>query len=128
MSFEEFQERMAEVVKARRIFIPHITPNITTAFELYQAIFAKEEMKVFISTREGGNKSMSPLDDLLRPHCEECDAELGLRINAIDTDGRVHATSWVCEKCGREEYSDKSVQDWMEVLSEAGKQNDQTEE
>ncbi len=128
MNFEEFQKRMKEVAKARKIFIPHITKNISIAFELYQQVLAEEKMEVFISTAQGSNKPMTPIDDFIRPRCEECDSELRLKVNAIDEKGKSHSTSWICTECGREEYSDKSVQEWMEVLSEAGKQNDQTEE
>jgi len=128
MNYDEFHNRMKEVTKARKIFIPHITKNISIAFELYQEVLAEEKMEVFISTLEGGNKPMTMFDDFERPRCEECDSELGLKVNAIDEKGKNHPTAWVCLKCGREEYSDKTPKEWMEILSEAGKQEDKTEE
>jgi len=62
-----------------------------------------------------------------RPRCEECNSELRLRVNAEDEKGKSHSTSWLCLECGREEYSDKTVQEWLEILSEAEKQDDKTE-
>jgi len=127
MKYKEFQNRMSEVAKARKIFIPHITKNISIAFELYQKVLAEEKMEVFISTLEGGNKPMTPFDDYERPTCDECGKELGLKINAKDEAGINHPTAWVCE-CGIEYYSDKTVREWMEELSEAGKQNDKAKD
>lgn len=129
MEYKDFQRRMEEVAKARKIFIPHVTKNISIAFELYQEVLAQEKMEVFISTKQGGNKPMTPFDDVVRPRCEDCDTELRLKTNIVDADGKKYPTSWVCTECGREEYSNKSTQEWLEELKiETGKQNDKTGE
>ena len=115
MNFKEFQKRVLEVNKATRIFAP-LTNNITDAFKLYQEVLAEEKQEVFISTAMGGNKSISPFDEYERPNCPECETDLRLRINAKDVTGKLWKTSWVCEKCNAEFYSDKTVQEWMNEL------------
>ena len=117
MDYKEFQERLNATAKARKIFIPHITKNISVAFALYQDVLADEKMAAFISTAAGGNRPLTPLDDFERPRCDECNCELRLKINATDEEGTKHPTSWVCE-CGMEYYSGKTVKEWLEVLSE----------
>jgi hypothetical protein len=116
LTYKEFAKRTEEISKARKIFIPHITDNISIAFELYQEILAEEEMQVSIPTSVGGNKSLSPIDDYERPKCPECQTELGLKINAIDIDGKVWPTAWACPSCLAEYYSEKTVNQWMEEL------------
>ena len=41
---EQFTRRMEEVMKARRIFTPHITNDISVAFEIYQEVLAEEKL------------------------------------------------------------------------------------
>lgn len=115
MNFNEFQKRLIEVNKASRIFAP-LTNNITEAFKLYQEVLAEEKQEVFISTAMSGNRPLSPIDDFERPKCPECETELRLRINAKDMDGKQWNTSWVCETCKAEFYSDKTAKEWMNEL------------
>jgi len=115
LNFDEFQKRINEVNKACRIFQP-LTNNMTEAFRLYQEVLAEEKMEVFISTAVGGNKPSSPLDDFERPKCPDCQIDLRLRVGAKDEGGKEWNTSWVCENCKAEFYSDKTVQEWMNGL------------
>jgi hypothetical protein len=115
MNYEEFQKRVTEVNKAAKIFAP-LTNNISEAFKLYQEVLAEERMEVFISTSVGGNKSPMMMDEYSRPKCPECDVDLGLRLFAVDGDGKRWATSWVCVKCEAEFYSEKTVPEWMNEL------------
>ncbi len=118
LTFEEFNRRAIEVTKARKIFAP-LTNNITEAFALYQAILAEEEMAVTVSTREYGNRAMTPLDDLRRPRCPECDTNLRLKVGKIlDGNGKEWPTAWVCEKCKAEFYSEKTADEWMKELQD----------
>lgn len=116
MTYEEFAQRTAEITKAKKIFMPHITNNITTAFEIYQELLAEEEMQVMISTLLGGNKEPSILDMYERPKCPECGVDLRLRIGTADAEGKEWPTAWVCSTCLAEYYSEKTPQQWVEEL------------
>ena len=124
LTFEEFNNRLIQVAKARQIFIPNITDNISIAFELYQEILADEEkgerMAVFIPS-SAGKKEPSPFDDLERLKCPECGTEMMLAVGVIDTDGNRRNSSWKCRECLYEEYSDKTFDEWVEELNN-GKQ------
>lgn len=115
LSFEEYNKRLIEVNKAYRIFKP-LTNNMTEAFRLYQEVLAEEKMEIFISTSTGGNRPKTPIDDYVRPKCPECDVELMLRLNVKDVNEKVWNTSWFCQKCLTDYYSDKTVQEWMQEL------------
>ena len=115
LTYAEFEKRVSEVNKAARIFDP-LTKNISEAFKIYQDVLAEEEMAVFVSTTEAGNRSMTPLDDFERPICPECGMSLRMRIGAIDADGKTWNTAWVCTQCQAEFYSEKTVPDWMKEL------------
>jgi len=116
MNYEEFNTRMQEVAKARKIFIPHITKNISIAFELYQEIFAEEKLDVFVSTATAGNHTMSKFDEYERPVCDECSAELRLSVAPVTRDGVTYPTTWVCPECGMEYLTKNTAQEWMEAL------------
>jgi len=109
LKMAEFNKRIQEVAKARKIFIPHITKNITIAFTLYQEVLADDKIEVMIK------KSDTPFGNITRPVCDECGKPLGLKIKALDQNGKTWPTAWVCE-CGLEYYSEKSAQDWYEEL------------
>lgn len=115
LTFEEFSKRTQEILKAQKIF-GEFTNNISTAFAMYQDILADEQMEVFISTVEGGKRTMTMIDDYVRPRCPECETELRLRVNPIDADGKPWNTAWVCPQCQAEFYSEKTVPEWMGEL------------
>ena len=109
LNLDEFQKRINETVKARKIFIKSgITNNITVAFQLYQDILADEEMAVMIS---GIN---TPFGNIDRPICD-CGLEMRLDPRPRKIGDKVYPTTWVC-KCGIEEYTDKTVEQWYEEL------------
>jgi RNase P subunit RPR2 len=120
MNYEDFSTRIKEVAKARKIFIPHITKNISIAFELYQEIFAEEKLDVFVSTTTAGNQTISPLDEYKRPVCDECNSELWLKVAPVTRDGVTYPTTWVCKECGIEYHTEKTAQEWMEELNHDG--------
>lgn len=115
MNFQEFSKRVEEVNKASKIFAP-LTDNVSKAFELYQEVLAEEKMEIFVSSATGGSRPKTPIDDYNRPKCPECDIDLMLRINVKDIDGKEWNTSWFCQKCLTDYYSDKTVQEWMQEL------------
>lgn len=119
MTKEEFLDRVTTVAWARKIFIPHVTRNVSIAFELYQEVLAEKERIIKLSkvrTRDFG-----PLGTKQRPLCPKCGNELFLRI--IDTpQGKQNVfgwrTCWVCEmaECYHEDFSTKTLEDWLEEL------------
>lgn len=116
---EEFQERTQVVARARKIFIESgLTKNITDAFILYQEVLAEREREIFIKSTTGG-RLPAALDAYERPKCPECGADMGLRI-IKQPQGRENVkgykTCWECFKCGHEDYSHKTVEDWMKEL------------
>lgn len=116
MTYNEFMERTIAVMKARKIFMPHLTNNISIAFEMYQKILSEEDMDVFVSTGEAGNRMMTPLDDYERLKCPECGIDMRLLIGFKGLDGIIYPTTWHCEKCLADYYSDKSIKEWMDEL------------
>jgi hypothetical protein len=116
INYEEFVKRTQEITKARKIFVPHITKNISIAFELYQGILADEKRDVFISTAIGGNEPQTPMHDYERPRCPEDDKALYLKIMVPDKNGKIWNTAWYCKECGSEFYSDKEAEDWIREL------------
>ena len=121
ISFDKFQDRTKAIVKARKIFIPHFTKNITVAFELYQEVLAEQERDRFLTTVTGGRVSMTWLDQYERPNCPSCEEPLYLRIINIPKgkqNRRGWKTCWEClgPNCTHEEYSKKSVNEWVKRL------------
>jgi len=111
LTYTEFQSRINETAKARKIFIKSgITKNITEAFQLYQDILADEQMEVMIT------KTQMPFENIERPRCEECDSELKLSPRPQRIDGKLYPTTWMCESCGMEYYTEKTAEEWYEEL------------
>jgi len=117
LTFNEFQARVEAVAKASKIFIPHITDNISIAFELYQKVLAEEEMPLTISTEETSHQAMTPMDDFERPKCPECNMDMRLKLFAKDPDGKEWPTAWVCGNCLAEFYSEKTELQWRQELN-----------
>lgn len=122
LTFEEFNKRTQEVLKAQKIF-GEFTNNISVAFAMYQDILADEEMSVFISTLEGGKRTMTMIDDYVRPRCPECNTELRLRVNPVDANGKPWETAWVCTECQAEFYSEKTVPELMAELKKVERED-----
>ena len=113
MNYTEFQKRILEVNKASKIFAP-LTNNISKAFELYQEVLAEEKMEVFISTSTGGSKPQSPFDDYERPLCPDCNSPMRFRI--IPPNDENVNTQLVCENCDLVLDSEKTIQEWYQLL------------
>lgn len=117
MNYEEFQKRINEVNKAYRIFKP-LTNNMTDAFRLYQEVLAEEKMEIFISS-EVNNRPLTPVDDYERPLCPDCNSPMRFRI-IPQNDENVN-TQLVCENCDLVLDSEKTIQEWYQLLE---KKND----
>ena len=111
LTYDEFQSRVSDAIKAREIFIRSgITNNISVAFELYQALLAEEKKQTFISRMD------NPISDAERPECSECGEPLKLDPNPKVIEGEAYPTTWICTKCGVEYYTKKTVEEWIEEL------------
>lgn len=118
----EFYERIEALARAREIFMPHFTENISLAFEIYQKVLATREREVFLNSMNDYNQPKL-FDHYERPKCPICGAMLYLRSickKGIIQNGNRFGwkTSWFCiaENCIYEEHSKKSVKDWMKKL------------
>ena len=113
LNFEEFQKRINEVNKASKIFAP-LTNNMTEAFRLYQEVLAEEKMQVFVSSATGGNRPVTPMDNLERPSCPDCNSPMRFRI--IPPNDENVNTQLVCENCDLVLDSEKTIHEWYKLL------------
>lgn len=131
LSREEFNDRMLALAKAKKIFIDSgMTNNITVAFDLYQDVLAERERPLQLDSREqaadqrpsfGPPKIIIPVDvELEKPTCPDCDEVLALREAMDDEKKEGYLSAWVCNKCGYEGLSEKSVMRWIRELPEKG--------
>lgn len=114
--------RAAVIQKARAKYISSgVTRNITEALRLYLEHDAgpDEQIPLFITTPE-----LHQIREILkieRPLCDECDAELAMKINAADPEGKVWPTAWICKGCAKEFYSYLTAKEWLKELQDERK-------
>jgi len=113
MNYNEFLHRILEVNKAFKIFSP-LTNNMTEAFRLYQEVLAEEKMEIFVSAAVMGNRPMTPMDDCERPLCPDCNSPMRFRI--IPPNDENVNTQLVCENCDLVLDSEKTIQEWYQML------------
>ena len=113
MNYNEFLHRILEVNKAFKIFSP-LTNNMTEAFRLYQEVLAEEKMEIFVSAAVMGNRPMTPMDDFERPLCPDCQNPMRFRIVPPNDEGV--NTQLVCENCDLVLDSEKTIQEWYQLL------------
>jgi hypothetical protein len=113
LSFDEFQKRINEVNKAYRIFKP-LTNNMTEAFRLYQDVLAEEKMEVSLPSEAFGERPPTPFDDRERPLCPDCNSPMRFRMIPQNDEGV--NTQLVCEKCDLVLDSEKTMQEWLNLL------------
>ena len=112
---EEFIDRMDAIRRANKIFIDSgLTNNITTAFELYQEVFATRERQLVLTANIEGNSHRTAMDYYERPKCPECRADMKFR--ALPENAERIKTQLVCSKCDVVLDSDKTLQEWMDIL------------
>jgi len=121
---EEFFDRTKVIALARKIFTPHLTKDITIAFELYQKVLSEVERPIQVTTEIAGQRSKTFMDEFKKPSCPVCSSELGIRtVNEPKGPANVEGfqTVWICRSngCSHSEYSKKSLLDWTHELEPA---------
>jgi hypothetical protein len=112
---QEFQDRIQAIQRARKIFIESgLTNNIGVAFQLYQEVFAERERQIFLDTAVHGNRQPALFDRFTRPKCPECQSDMMLRIIPENEEGI--KTQCVCSSCDIVLDSEKSLDDWFQIL------------
>lgn len=114
----EFEDRILALARARAIFMPHLTDNISIAFALYQKVLAEREREIFINSSRDYNKPKL-FDKYERPQCPNCGKDLFLRVIGVKQGPRNkygYRTCWECLDCAYEKYSTKTIKNWMEEL------------
>ena len=117
LTVEEFEDRMRAIQRAKGIFVDSdLTRNITTAFELYQEIFAEREREIFLSTQVYGNRPLTIMDKYERPKCPDCNSDMMFRQVPENEEGI--KTQLVCsnQECQTVLSSEEDLSWWMENL------------
>jgi ribosomal protein S27AE len=110
-------EREEIIQKAREKYINSgITMNITEALRLYLAHDATPEEQIPLFVTSPATHKIKTLLETNRPKCDDCGAGLFMQIDVRDVNGTLYPTAWVCNACGRIEYSDWTQEQWLRVL------------
>lgn len=106
------------IARARSLYIPRVTLNLSVALSLYlnSDNFTGDPVPLRIS---GIDKPRIWIDDIDHPDCPVCSNVLLLR-SVYTPIGRSNIngwkTCWECLSCGYERYSLKSIQDRLNTL------------
>lgn len=117
MSGYDTDRRERIIQKACEKYIDGVqTRNITEALRMYleNDAGADEQIPLFITTPE--LHQVRKHLEMERPHCDDCDGELHMKINAHNPDGKLYPTAWICKSCGIEYYSELTPDDWLKEL------------
>jgi uncharacterized protein with PIN domain len=115
----------SEVVnKARAKYInTGITLNITEALRMYLENDATPEEQIPLVITTPVNHQIKKELENIRPTCDECNGNLFMQVGATDfVNGQIYPTAWVCHKCNKIEYSDKTPEQWLEILKNENRQ------
>jgi len=116
---EEFIDRNLAVARAREIFIPHFTKNITLAFEMYQSVLATKDRPLKITTATAGSRPRTFMDEFNRLKCPNCDKDMAIR-PVLEPPGpgnpEGYQTCWQCRNCDYCNFSTKTLLDWTYEL------------
>lgn len=111
------------IAKARAKYIPGKTQNISEAVRVFlQNDIGELEKRVpvIITSR---SRPKNWVDLIGRPKCPDCQREMGLRIIRRPK-GKANRfgwnTCWECLRCGYEEYSLKTIEEWREPRHKTG--------
>lgn len=115
MQRDEFEDRVRTMMKARKIFMPHITKNISIAFAMYQELFAEQTRDLWLSSIASGSRYPTFIDlHFERPHCPDCGKPLRfsqIRIPKGPGNRKGYKSRWFCigeadgVACGYEKLS-----------------------
>ena len=120
MTMEQLYDRQNKLAKAFAMF-PKIK-DVAGALRRYNEILPEEErIPIFISTSDVPptlNSEVNLLDLYGRPHCPECDSEMGIRQVPENPEGI--KTQWVCtnENCDTVLSSEFDIKQWIDILRE----------
>ena len=95
-----------------------LTRNITDALRMFLEHDAGPDDQVQIFITAPRIDRLKAMLKKIRPRCDDCENELRLKIDAMAPDGKTYPTAWLCDKCGLEEYSNKTPEDWLKVLQD----------
>jgi len=115
----DFRDRIEAIARARKIFIPHITNNISVAFDIYQEVLAETKRILDLHSKIDGDRMRTMLDDYVRPECPECSTGMMLRpVTTPKGPANVYGykSCWECVECGFEQYSFKTVAEQIKRL------------
>jgi hypothetical protein len=106
------------ISKAMTLYGGETGNNIAEALALYLQNNATAEEQIPLTITNAPEMTALVVElSFSRPICEDCGGELGLLRNVRGIDGTIYTTAWTC-RCGRIEYSEKSVEEWTEILRE----------
>lgn len=112
IDFDAFNDMAGALARARHIFVPHFTQNITLAFTLYQELLAEHHRPLRQNTLSAGHQPPSIIDELGRLDCFKCDTPMSLRILS---NGKFK-TQWECPRCNYKRRSKRTLNDWIDYL------------
>jgi RNase P subunit RPR2 len=117
-------ERLEVIEKAREKYISTgVTLNITEALRMYLENDATDEEQIPLTITAPVNNKIKEELKTVRPTCDECDGYLFMQTNAMDfITGNKYPTAWVCNTCNKIEYSDKTPEQWLEILRNENRQ------
>ena len=93
-----------------------ITLNITEALRLYLKHDASSEEQIPLFITSPATHKIKTLLEKNRPTCDECGAVLFMQTDTRDAGGILYPTAWVCNVCGRIEYSSLTQEEWLKEL------------
>jgi len=111
-------QRSEVIQKARKKYIGSgITNNITEALRMYLEKDATEEEQIPLFISAPVEYAIKRELKLVRPVCDECEGELFMQIEIVSlTSGEHFPTAWICKTCNKIEYSNKTPEQWLEIL------------
>ena len=116
---EEFNERVGAVAEAQIIFIGSgLTNSVDLAWELYRDILAEKEFAVRITSDMEKQFNENPFDKYPRPKCPECGTDMYFRKVPDNPEGIKTQLVCVNDKCDTVLNSDKSLDEWLEVIKD----------
>lgn len=79
LAMHEFHDRVQAVQRATRIFGHMTDQDITLAFQAYQEILAETQRPATLTTVDHGGRSPTIIDEIGRPQCPDCHADMMIR-------------------------------------------------
>jgi len=97
---------------------PGVTNNITEALRMYLKNDAGPDEQIPLFVTAPLQHALRIVFRTIRPTCDDCGTGVSLQNGAVDQTGRKWRTAWSCSKCGRIEYSDRTLEEWLKVMND----------